>query len=366
MSIRNIISICLISFASGLAVAQEFYDDYINGFNVSIDADCNRRNELFFNNTDSQAPAIKAFQFSNPLCEEYCYKVRFRDGEDPTRRQRFLSQKLPTNEFGIVWNYKDDNNYVAAIFNRVAENKYDEVCRNDYFRCKVVSVNDGEISVLNESKLSKSISTKPEEYKTLGIAVNGGKLQIIAGHSSMDSVCSFKCDSISASDSVGIYIGAGCQLAVKRIETSFTKDLSKHNQTTFDKPTIDKLISQNQSDPIVGYWQYADRSTDDKLFVLGGKYQIAVVPSGKGKYDILYISGANKYPEYWHPYMKKGELKSTPFFNHYDLGWYSSLKQLFDDESSASISEGFLTLHFPIQKSTVRFYRAFTEPTGNP
>lgn len=366
MSIRNIISICIIAFASEFSLAQEIYDDYINGFNINIDADYNSRNELFFNNTDSATPIVKTFQFHNPLQEEYCYKVRFRDGEDLTRKQRFFSQKLPSNEFGIVWNYKDVSNYVAAIFNRVAENRYDEICRNDYLRCRIVSVSNGKSIVLNETKVTKPISVKPEEFNTLGIAVKGEKLHIIAGHSLMASVCSFKCDSVAESNNVGIYIGAGCRLAVKRIETNFTKDLSKHNQTAFDKASVDKLISQNHSDPIVGYWQYADRSTDDKLFLLGGKYQIAIIPNGEGKYDILYISGASKYPEYWRPYMKKGELKSTPFFNHYDLGWFNSLKQLFDDESYASISEGILTLYFPVQKSSVRFYRAFTEPIGNP
>ena len=366
MSIRNIVTICLIAFANEFSLAQEIYDDYINGFNVNIDAERNFRNELFFDNACSAAPIVKTFQFLNPLQEEYCYKVRFRDGEDLTRKQRFLSQELPTNEFGIVWNYKDANNYVAAIFNRVAENKYDEICRNDYLRCRTISVNGGKATILNEAKLFKPTSVKPEEFNTLGIAVKGGKLHVVAGHSSMTSVCSFSCDSITESNNVGIYIGAGCRLAVKRIETSFTKDLSKHNQTTFDKLTVDKLINQNHSDPIVGYWQYADRSTDDKLFILGGKYQIAIIPNGSGKYDILYISGASKYPEYWRPYMKKGELKSTPFFNHYDLAWFSSLKQLFDDESYASISEGILSLYFPVQKSTVRFYRTFTEPTGNP
>ncbi len=366
MSFRNIISVCLIVFASGFATAQEFYDDYINGFNIDIDAERNSRNELFFNNAAATKQTIRTFQFANPLQEEYCYKVRFRDGENLTRKQRFLSQKLPSNEFGIVWGYQDADNYTAAILKRVSENQYDEICRNDYFNCKLVRVSNGKSTILNESKLSKPASVKPEEFNTLGIAVKDGKLHILAGHSAMRPVYSFRYDSIAATNNVGIFIGAGCRLAVKRIETSFTKDLSKHNQTSYDQATIDKLVRQNESDPIVGYWQYADRSTDDKLFTLGGKYEIAIVPNGKGQYDILYISGAKKYPEYWRPYMKKGELKSTPFYNHYDLGWYSSIKQLFDDENFASISEGFLTLHFPLQKSTVRFYRAFTEPTSNP
>jgi len=115
---------------------------------------------------------------------------------------------------------------------------------------------------------------------------------------------------------------------------------------------------------MLGFWRYFDRNTDDSRFELGGKYTIALVPTDSG-YDILYISGANRFSSYWSPYMKKGALVRTPFYNQYEIHWFTADKNLYFDECYASVSEDILTLHFPIQQSTVRFYR-FTPSSENP
>ena len=127
---------------------------------------------------------------------------------------------------------------------------------------------------------------------------------------------------------------------------------------------FEQAVKNTGNDFYVGFWRYFDRNTDDSRFELGGKYTIALVPTDSG-YDILYNSGANRFSSYWSPYMKKGALVRTPFYNQYEIHWFTADKNLYFDECYASVSEDILTLHFPIQQSTVRFYR-FTPSSENP
>lgn len=219
-----------------------------------------------------------------------------------------------------------------------------------------------EKSIVKESDIDSKMAFEPNKYNTFQIKVDNGVLSLSAGNKELSTL--FSCEYIPQKTfSAGIVAGKN-KISIKRIEFKSIPDKRVSNKTSYTQADVEQAVKNTGNDFYVGFWRYFDRNTDDSRFELGGKYTIALVPTDSG-YDILYISGANRFSSYWSPYMKKGALVRTPFYNQYEIHWFTADKNLYFDECYASVSEDILTLHFPIQQSTVRFYR-FTPSSENP
>lgn len=346
------------------AKPTDVYWDFNNDNSMSDGFDRNNRHEIISDNQTSSVARIDTFAFDNHDCFDFYFNIRFRDGHDVIKKERFLLQDYATSPFGVVWDYIDARNYYAVTLHRQSNNHYDELTRDDLFVVTAYKVEDGVKTVLQESKVRESVAFEAHCYNSLTIKTANGKLTVLAGHQKLKQI--FACDyQIKDRFVAGTIVSPGSCLSIKRVQFKDYPDNHRTNLTRYSQEEIDKIISQNRTDSYVGYWRYLDRVTNDKLFLLGGKYTLIILPDGNGNYEILYYSGASKYTRFWQPFMKKGMLESTPFFNHYDLHWYSADKQYYFDESFTSVSDGILTLNFPIQKSSVRFYR-ITRPSKNP
>ena len=56
--------------------------------------------------------------------------------------------------------------------------------------------------------------------------------------------------------------------------------------------------------------------------------------------------------------MLKGRLTKTQFKDNYDLVWWDSVMEQFDDDTYASIADfQILTLIFPTEKAQIRFVK---------
>ena len=271
----------------------------------------------------------------------------------------FSNHRLPSS--GKENGY-DSDNYSSAIFKRNTNNHFDEITRKDCFHVAIQVVSNGEKSIVKESDIDSKMAFEPNKYNTFQIKVDNGVLSLSAGNKELSTL--FSCEYIPQKTfSAGIVAGKN-KISIKRIEFKSIPDKRVSNKTSYTQADVEQAVKNTGNDFYVGFWRYFDRNTDDSRFELGGKYTIALVPTDSG-YDILYISGANRFSSYWSPYMKKGALIRTPFYNQYEIHWFTADKNLYFDECYASVSEDILTLHFPIQQSTVRFYR-FTPSSENP
>ena len=140
---------------------------------------------------------------------------------------------------------------------------------------------------------------------------------------------------------------------------------------TLQTPFIDSsdfpVSTQINNDPS-GIWYYLDRNTDPKWARLGGRYTLGIKKDTDDRWSIIYLSGAQTNAPRWKPGMLKGALYSMPFQSHYNLEWYDASFEFMDEEQecSATMNEdgSILTLNFPLDHSSIRFYRKL--PTSQP
>lgn len=345
-----------------LAKGEYVYRDFLTGFQ-DISQYCSADGYIRMDNqSDSTLFECQEYDIRNRHFE---YTVWMNDGEEPSTKNRFLQSSCPTASFGLVWNFVDDKNYYAASFSRIVENNYDEVARNQYFKLVIKKVSNGECSVLSEKEIKSGVTPDPYEYNAFRIEYDGQTLSVSVGNATLGTVYSSRME-LPDTSQIGYFAGEGCSLKVKRICYEDSPIPQLLFATNYSKEWLDKKMAES-SDPIEGYWIYLDRSTDDRFFELGGKYTIAIIKEDAG-YNVLYVDGAELYSGYWIPYMSKGRLSETPFVGHFDLEWHDAMKNIIDDETYAVLSDFVLTLHFPIQKSQVRFRKlnpSYDSPLGD-
>lgn len=128
--------------------------------------------------------------------------------------------------------------------------------------------------------------------------------------------------------------------------------------------TADALAARLASsvDPLEGVWTYFDRENDPAHARPGGRYRLAVVAAGDGSYDLIYTGGAEVNSSAWLAGMRKGRLVPTPFEGNYDLVWYDAMMEPVENDVSATVADGLMTLNFPLMKTRLRFSR---QPAGS-
>ncbi|MCI9286193.1 MAG: hypothetical protein HFJ91_10520 [Muribaculaceae bacterium] len=132
--------------------------------------------------------------------------------------------------------------------------------------------------------------------------------------------------------------------------------------TDLDLGEVRRIISDSSAaDPAVGFWNYFDRNNDPVYARPGGRYRLAVIPSGEvaGAFDILYIGGAEILADRWNGagHRLKGRLIPAEFAGHYDLEWIDSEFRPISRDIHATVdaSGALLTLSFPSLHTVMRF-----------
>lgn len=155
-------------------------------------------------------------------------------------------------------------------------------------------------------------------------------------------------------------MASGTDLKVNSLKITDLDRVPRALQTPYSQ-TSDFPEAETRTSSPEGTWVYLDRDNDPKWSVPGGRYTLGIKADGDKKWTIVYLEGATANAHRWKPGMKKGELKGTPFTSHYNLHWVDSSFQTLDDsdECSASLNAdgSILTLSFPLDHATLRFYR---------
>ena len=327
-------------------LCEDFYRDYLTGFSdISKFAD-----ESGYIVISKGNNAIVETQTFNTTAMDFDYSIRMK----PTKSKgsRFLLSRN-SGQYGIVWNYNDNNNYYALSLKHL-NNDIDDIANSNHLEIEAYQMISGNKKILYAESVTENVNVN-DGYNTLGLSYKNDKLELKIGdhklvtlsvlqHQRMDSICK-----------IGYFATKGCGITIKRIHFKSSPDKRKIYTTDYNKEILDSIF-KHTNDVNQGYWVYLDRKMDENRLKLGGKYRIAIVPDSNG-YKILLIDGNIKQPLLWKPFMIKGYLKDTAFVGNYDLEWIDADKNIISDESYATFSDNILTIHLPIFNSEVRFYK---------
>lgn len=263
-------------------------------------------------------------------------------------------KRTSATECGAVWNYRDDSNFYAILLSCANSNLHD-ILDKRYMSIKIVRVTSGVRSVIKEHTISDWVDLGTN-FNLIRIVYDGNITTIAIGNKELKIVAEIHDIDYSNGMHFGYIVGKGACVDVERMVFYTTPSNKNALQTDWTEHSILYHISKS-SDPHEGIWSYLDRKLDESHLKLGGKYDIALIKNGTD-YDIIYLSGSKVNDTEWSCGMLKGKLIHTIFADNYDLIWYDALKQPFNDDEFATFeSESIMTMHFPIQKGTIRFYK---------
>lgn len=180
-----------------------------------------------------------------------------------------------------------------------------------------------------------------------------GNVAVAVGADEFADVCDFSLSSAPAS------IRIDARQSMEIIEVIYSgkepRGLGQDNLTD-----LTAHLTSISSGSIEGCYKYLDSDTDMSISRRGGDYRLAVIGKDDGDFDIFYIEGAAHNASAWHKGMLKGRLKASDFEGNYGLQWLDSEQRTVADGAWARISDGILELHFPYEKSVLRFSRQNT------
>lgn len=153
-------------------------------------------------------------------------------------------------------------------------------------------------------------------------------------------------------DSVGLIAYNGSELRVP--EMSLTVESQRKMAGNPVIQDIETIFSKQRvsEDKLEGEWAIFDRTLDDDYLRMGGDYRLAILKDGDC-YNIHYISGAEKNPDFWEKGMYKGKLTATPFNGVYDAEWLDASGKSVG-EVKAQYEDSFLRLIFTDMSSELR------------
>lgn len=153
-----------------------------------------------------------------------------------------------------------------------------------------------------------------------------------------------------------VTVSAQGKMRVLLASTEFVPDLRSSLLTDWTREALAEHFAQT-ADPMECFWSYFDRENNPDYSRPGGRYTLATVGDGAGGYTILYVDGAETYPDRWKACMVKGRLRPTVFVGQYDLEWVDSEFERITRDIHAHVDDSgsLLILEFPLMKMRMRF-----------
>lgn len=346
---------------SKVSAKTYFYDSYnrFAPYSISGYTTINDNNLIFSNQTFNKIFNVAYFDTTD---SEYTFEVKIASlNNNEAKSYKYYDRdgkrhRLCNPEYSVVWNYQDSINY------RCITVRCNNIYPNDFYDERTLDVEisdciDGKKNSLFTKRMTSGVNLY-SDFNVFSIRVKDGKQNIYLGNRYFLHLAEIDDVNIKGKNGLGLAAGVASKLSIERIVLKTKKSPEIMLQTSWDLSRLSDYMSSITDDPLEGYWCYFDRKLDQEKLMLGGEYKLAIVKSGKGKYDIIYFSGAKTNGKRWKLGMKKGALSSTNFEGNYNLEWYDSMMEPFKKNVYAIlINSSLLELHFPIQDSVVRFTR---------
>lgn len=328
--------------------AEDLYRDYLTGFKDISDYSSDAGYIVIPNNSEESIFDVHECEVADRI---FHYTIRLKSMPSG-KNSRFLAE-VEKGNCGVVWNYVDSLNYYMLALSDI-EGSGSDIHDKDGAVVEVVKVSDGRKMTLHKEEVSNGINIDGG-YNSVCLLYDGRSLSIQVGEKHLKTVFDINNPQFERVFKVGTVTEPESVTQVKRIQFHSKVQLEKANLTGYTYRQIDSIVA-NTKDTIEGYWLYLDRVMDGKKSRLGGKYRLAIVRNGAG-YDVLYMSGAEVYPQIWKPLMLKGRLEDTQFVDNYNAVWYDSKKKEIEDEGYATFADNILTIHLPLNGIVVRFQK---------
>lgn len=346
-----------LSIVSIIANSQNYYCTYVNNFEGFGNCEIADERLSTTNATDTTRILLHQSEIS-----DYKYRIVARMANRNNKENKAYSVKGVSGDivkinnpiWGLVFNYASAKDFYAIELQCANTSPYDNMFDKRVMKCDAVHYINGDRHIVASNTLQNGVDPHSGD-NLIAIEYNKENVTVKMGEKSMADVLSFHMNSRGKSKT-GVLSGPGADVSVERFIIKQEDNPINNVRTNWTNDSIAHHISHS-SDVIEGYWQYLDRDIDEKKLKLGGRYTVALIRSADG-YDIIYISGAEVSGNMWKPGYLKGRLKNTPFQDHYDMIWYDATFKPFTIDVYATIENGsILTLSFPIQKSSIRFYK---------
>lgn len=358
------------------AYTQSHYATYLNNFasffdQAKITANCESHvsdKDLVISNkfsddliiTDTLSSGMRKFRFyiraanlNNKANKSYEY-TSLSDGN---------KHKLDNPVFGIVWGYTDKQNFYAAILQCSNSYLYDDLIDTRAMTVNIIRVHDSSMKILKTVKLDEGADLYTG-YNIVNIEYDGEKTSLSIGNKVPRYIAQFSDISYPAKSRCGVFIGPAAQLAIERIVFKSQPIMEIELATKWNLESLSKHFEKSQ-DAHEGFWTFFDKELDEKKLKLGGRYTIALVKNGNG-YDIIYVTGAQVNKSKWSCGMLKGHIGETQFVDNFSLMWYDAMMKPFINDVYATIENYMLlSLHFPAQKSVMRFAKSLNYQKNN-
>ena len=364
MSVKfnKIILLCIIMLFCALNTieAQTKYYTYQNNFGVLNKHRLSIKNSTLLHRNDSAKKKFNIVEVAdfdgNLSCMLRIANKRNKEGRK-IKVYDFEGNKLVLDktEWGLVWNYIDDNNYYALRLSCHNSALYDVLDKRT-MKCDVICVTGGKYKQISTIEFEKGVNLY-DGLNTIKFDCVDNRVMLSIGDKKLQPINN---ESLYSNNvfNIGYFVGSGAEVAIERLVLKTDSNVSKQVKTNWNKEAIEKYLSNGKIDFVEGIWTYLDRNIDEKTIKLGGKYKLAVVKNNIGGYDLLYYDGAVVNASAWTCGMLKGRLTKTKFKDNYDLVWWDSVMEQFDDDTYASIADfQILTLIFPTENAQIRFVK---------
>lgn len=261
--------------------------------------------------------------------------------------------KRKNTMWGMVFNYVSEKDFYAIELRCENTSPYDMFDKR-IMVCEAVRYTNHLREVIATTSLQKDVNLHSGD-NILAMEYDNDNVTIKLGEKKLKDILSFSMIS-RINSKVGVLSGAGADVRVERFVIKQERNPIDAVKTNWNKGDIEQYLLRS-NDVIEGYWQYLDRDIDERKIKLGGRYTLALVKNDDG-YDIVYIDGAEVLSGMWKTGFLKGKLRRTPFQDHYDMVWYDATFKPFNVDVYATVENAsVLTFYFPIQKSSMRFYK---------
>lgn len=248
------------------------------------------------------------------------------------RNTRIADLNLAVNFGGMYYGFNDD--------------KYENL--KIYFTANYL---EGDKS---DSSTVELAGVNPRKFSTLKLVVKDNVLSVFAGAKEYELLTHVPIKQRIT----GVSLNSEHTIDIDALYLSKAPFNAGDIQTDIRSAWVRERLQSVSPQSIEGVYHYLDSDLNDKRAIKGGDYIFYLRPAEAGVYELIYLDGAKANNALWQEGMIKGRLKPTIFENHYDVEWYDSQMANDFEELWAEFTSGtILTIHFPLEKSQLRFYR---------
>ncbi len=156
---------------------------------------------------------------------------------------------------------------------------------------------------------------------------------------------------------VGFGAMPGGELRLLRACISTFDAIDDELLTAHDADSVKTRLTTSR-DPMEGYWELLDYTTDDTLLRSGGRYICALIADSRGGYKLIYLSGAERNDARWTFGRIKARMSPTRLPSAFRATWYDADGQSIDPDCEIRIdTPRILSVQFPHLGSTLRMHK---------